>query len=948
MYDLGGHYEDFEPFEASAPSSQPRLAGSEAQHRSGRPPFIADQSAAPSFSFATTRLHVDPFAEAGAVSNPYFVNHLGDGGSKSVAANSIVEQGRDQSFADRFSSVLNAPLPTSLRDSPLAARRVSPKSAATPRRQRLADASVGYGSASKPVRSPGASPNTAARALASAPIGVHEALHQEGRVIRQYKEALREEAIRRELSTLRSPRISRYAIEREEMRAQRGVRQDVVERMEERVQKAKERKAVREEEILAQRARQAALQEEGDDESFADSLELDADHDGLGLHAADERRAVRKGSAARRMPSADGERRRHATPREGAKSQRTPFQPRLTGKGRRAISKVTAPDFIVGWKHRQDQKVDHRRTETVLKEVAACQEAPGISSRSRLLAARADARDGLAGLAPLEAMLERDRLRKLAQWERRQMQEAEANLFHPRITLYAATLGAESTPYSNGDAAGQGLGSGAFSVASASRHQRAQMPVSERLYSDAFAFEERRTARQRLRDAAEADKDGAGKEGRRSLDGDGRGAARGVAVEDRLLERHAALRAAHEERTAQLREAERALRQPIINPVSEAITARLSHTAAERLTSGHRSIFERPLTALPSDVPSPDARRGGKVLTRNEEMQFAARLAAYEERRRENRRRLQAVREGEALAECTFAPLVTDSTASTAQRVSAPPQGRASTHAAPAGDDSDLEGDLERYFAMKEERLRRREGAAEGGGGGTDSPLAEDAHSPLPAASGSQQRASGPVEERTHQWLQRRDARLAQLREESAARRAAEEMPPPQRPQRVQRAPSSRSSSVASDTIYADNRPWGADAHVRRQEESRRQREEREERLSGRPKPSAVGARAGSVVSRGPSRAPTASAERQPSVQRMGSEAAARPASLQPPVAPGDVRGMLGLDSEDIDYLYRNPSPEAIRQQQRRYEEDLAGLGPARDHYIARHSTGVLIPPSLW
>eukprot|EP00744_Colponema_vietnamica_P013282 GILI01018614.1.p1 GENE.GILI01018614.1~~GILI01018614.1.p1 ORF type:complete len:696 (-),score=59.19 GILI01018614.1:68-2101(-) len=677
------------------------------------------------------------------------------------------------------------------------------------------------------------------------------------------------------------------------MRASRGIRQDVVERMEERVKSAKETKQRRADEIRAQKAKKddAQLLAE-DDDSFAESLEMAEDTvSGNYLYVDSKKRPVEGQLTRLHSDQPDGGGAGHTQGHDSPVRSRTPFQPKLTGKGRRAISKVTAPDFLVGWRHRQDQRVDHRKTETILKEIANCQDAPDITKRSRQLASKVNERNGLSGLSHIEAMVERDRLRKLAHWEKLHAQEQEDNLFHPKITVYAATLGATegSSEVPN------------FNPASATVAQRALMPVSERLYADAFALEDRKVARERQRTQIATEERILSSQVRMNAETRKRPESSQPTIEDSLLVRHEHLKAASAAKANHLKAIEDRQRKPLINPVSDAIAARLPHGSKDRLLSGQKSIFEKLIHTEETNHTQPSK----PMLTAEEKTRFLQKLESYEEKRKDKLRRLEEERESESLAECTFAPEIHSGYRKMVYDQNYNP---------PTGE----EDELEMYTRLKEDRIRRNQHRE------TEEQMLT-------------------IGERTAQWQQRKETKLQQMRDSLANKQEEEVVQPPEAKR--------RSESVASDTVYYGGTPWGTTEHVERQLKSREMKAETLKRLTGRPKASAV-------TYNGP--VPTAALP----LRESSATRAMAMASLQPPVGPRDC--LLSFNEAEAEYLTHHPSLEDIALQQRQYEASLAHRGPSsaysanapyssssvqhqlRDQYIAEHSNGALIPPSMW
>ncbi|KEG10412.1 hypothetical protein DQ04_03741050 [Trypanosoma grayi] len=312
-----------------------------------------------------------------------------------------------------------------------------------------------------------------------------------------------------------------------------------------------------------------------------------------------------------------------------------PFQPNISRRGRFATPRARkmAAEARADWYRRREQCKEAARTAKILQDLSEVQGTPMINPHSERLAARRREKEGLSGLSGVEAMLERDRIAQMKRWEQHQLEkETEPT---PQITLYAATL------HRNGD-------------------------VGERLYAESYEKEERRLRKQRellVGDVAPFTP---------RISPYAAVTPRFHSVEDELMQKHIQSLTLKEEKRHREEEQELRRHQPAINPVSEAIAAKLPETSLERLYRHPRQTPRHvdpaaataaatvAATATTMTAPSfQDSSNGdggaSRVASLPESMAEA--LQSYEERRLEKLRRLREEQEQRQRAECTFAPV---------------------------------------------------------------------------------------------------------------------------------------------------------------------------------------------------------------------------------------------------------------------------------------------------
>lgn len=479
------------------------------------------------------------------------------------------------------------------------------------------------------------------------------------------------------------------------------------------------------------------------------------------------------------------------------------FKPSITSRARQASARITSARGTVGDAleaqiRRREEKASQIRLKYMMQDMAEVREVPSINPVSERLAARRREKEGLGGMSHLEAMIERDRLRRAELWERQRERETEevAHPF-PKITLYAANL------QRDGDAA-------------------------ERLYQESIENEARRAERiqARLDDA------------RRTASHTPRitalaaatarqGGAGGEPIEDELMRRHLDAMAHREELIRQQVERERDRRNPAINPVSDTIASRLPQTARERLLQPKAQYVDANEPNFTPRINQPgitSASRAGATSQQQQQQQQRESTAAnnnsgnndnvnsypdwdeqqqvraqqtdqYQTRKAERIRQLREEAEQREMAECTFRPTI---------------------HSIPGSSSSRGGGG----------------GGEDGGGGvggGAEAVMMDD---------------GANVVERSNQWLKRREAKLQaqrlalQQQQDSSAIGVGGDQP------RRQHSPTARNPTLSAPTSARHQQlvlqqatagplapAAGVDSFVERLEEGRRRRHEQYTKL---------------------------------------------------------------------------------------------------------------------
>lgn len=294
------------------------------------------------------------------------------------------------------------------------------------------------------------------------------------------------------------------------------------------------------------------------------------------------------------------------------------FHPQISAKGKRSSGKAKKEQHKLlheTWEFKRQQRIEELRKEKIVKELGDLRGMPDIDPRSELLAARRREKEGLAGYTHLEAMLERDRLAKLARWEEQQRNMQTSFNASPKITAFAATM---KRP---GD-------------------------VAERLMAEAAAREERRLDRERQYLAEER--------------------TQGVHATSRefhpeeLLARHLSAQQRRDDRIRKVHESESRMHIPTINPTSDHLASRMSQSTMQRLTTPPRARTPgRSGTPAQSDQARSTTPRSVRSSGFAEDNSLFERLQLAEARRKLHIEAAKSEKEAKELEECTFAPATT-------------------------------------------------------------------------------------------------------------------------------------------------------------------------------------------------------------------------------------------------------------------------------------------------
>lgn len=322
-----------------------------------------------------------------------------------------------------------------------------------------------------------------------------------------------------------------------------------------------------------------------------------------------------------------------------------PFRPTISDRARRTQTRYTEPKVSPRLAEARAKRQEQREQERLAAEaadLAEVKEVPTINERSRKLAARKDAKDGLAGLDPVEALLARDHLAKLKRWEQSHADlnksATSSGTAVPRITSYAASL----------DRPGD-VGTRLYATHQDTLTRQQVRWMEEQALAAPFvpqitakatltAPRYHRSVRQSTSVASETDS-----------------AEDEPAWSARQVERQ--LRSSLTRRSAEVEEAA-AAHQPVIDPVSAAIASQLPETSRERLYRGvtHRQV-PRHADASSDIVAFEGSRRGGSS-DAGLPPSFLDALAAYEARRQARLEALIEEEERRREAEHTFAPRI--------------------------------------------------------------------------------------------------------------------------------------------------------------------------------------------------------------------------------------------------------------------------------------------------
>jgi hypothetical protein len=288
------------------------------------------------------------------------------------------------------------------------------------------------------------------------------------------------------------------------------------------------------------------------------------------------------------------------------------FHPQISAKGKRSTGKAKKEKQKLlheTWEYKRQQRIEELRKEKIVKELGDVRGMPDIDPRSELLAARRREKEGMAGYTHLEAMLERDRLAKLARWEEQQRAAQAATIASPKITTFAATM-------------------------------RRSGDVADRLMAEAAAREERRLERERL--YLEEERGGQGGTPGREF------------RPDELLARHQLAVQRRDERIRQVHANESRMHNPTINPTSDHLASRMSQSTMERLTTPPRSRTPGRSEQQQPRSTTPRSVRGG-----GEDSNLFERLQLAEARRKLHIEAAKSEKEAKELEACTFAPATT-------------------------------------------------------------------------------------------------------------------------------------------------------------------------------------------------------------------------------------------------------------------------------------------------
>jgi hypothetical protein len=410
-------------------------------------------------------------------------------------------------------------------------------------------------------------------------------------------------------------------------------------------------------------------------------------------------------------------------------------------------------------------------------EAAELQQGPVINRRSVKLAAEKKAREGLEGLPASEALFLTEHRRRLAQWQAAEAECEERKNASPSITHHAAMM------HRAGDV-GIRLHAGSYDAAI----RRLQREVTWREAHTPFQPEVTTlaavTAPRYQRDGEEINTQAR--------------SASSSAARSRPAASHS-----HSN-------TDREAFQPTINPVSAAIAERLPETSMQRLcrptavhtlssyvdptrsldtsavtldtslsqrTPRQRTQVRRDITTprVPIQSPSTAVVSPAQPAPSHPPLPSAvvASLDAYERRRQARLDALRREQSAQELQECTFAPQLNA-----------------------------------RSVAMVAEAAAHDDGTA----------------------GVVERRGLDAVAQRSEAWQQQRERHLETMRQWQAERAAAAEMA------ERQRGGPPKAGSPLSRTVYGgDGKAWGVDAYLARQQLARKQRQERQERLDGRP-----------------------------------------------------------------------------------------------------------------
>jgi hypothetical protein len=386
----------------------------------------------------------------------------------------------------------------------------------------------------------------------TAPTATHDMLIDKGNLYKQRREALQERSIRKQMTALRSPRISEFAkqIPRSEAFFQRS------------------------EKMIASHKQQQAF-------------------------AATQRA------------------------RNDEKEEAQWFSPSISRRGKRATGRAMTATRDQNHKvaNRREEQLEAVRTARVLQEMQEVRDTPDINARSQRLAAKRREKEGMGGMTHIEAMIERDRLARLARWERQQANsDAATRDANPKITMYAAGLERD------GD-----VGDRLFEASLEAEERKAQMIRDKLARERTTPFVTNAAHRTRSMSA----------------------------IEDDIMARHMSATEAKERAAYDEMARQKSRHTPAINPVSDVIAARMQQSTRERLYEP-RATPQASTAEQSSFQPTTNNRSASAVSRSSSAVSFRERREEEDERRREVKADRMALlrrqREEREMSECTFRP----------------------------------------------------------------------------------------------------------------------------------------------------------------------------------------------------------------------------------------------------------------------------------------------------
>jgi hypothetical protein len=424
------------------------------------------------------------------------------------------------------------------------------------------------------------------------------------------------------------------------------------------------------------------------------------------------------------------------------------FKPKLSRRGCRAQGKTMKTQQQL-WNSKREEKLEALKAERIAAQLEDVRDTPDINPRSELLAQRRREKEGLAGYSHFEALIERDRLSQLAKWEKRQREWILDNPGNPRITEYAARLHRDSD-------------------------------VSERLYKESLELHQKKAELQRKAAEEELRK--------KEL------SSRVIDERDAsdLLHRHENYYKSRDQKIEAIRELEKKMHTPTINPVSDALAAKLPQSTMERLSTPRRTHSQS----------NPSHSRSG---TSHSPSPIHSNISHA-------------------------APVVTPSRYEYPAEVGKPPGASPAASASPPPGMTPSKVPIEavrtyeRMMAAEERRLARLDRVRQ--------ELAQEELEECtfhPTTGATPRGGAGSAQstyERTMLWAKKRDEKLAQERQA-----LAEAESPPFTPN-INLSQSPYNLSPASSRGAMDQNPAGFEAYIHRQEEARQRQEEAARRFN--------------------------------------------------------------------------------------------------------------------